>query len=88
MKWQGGKQSGNFEDRRGMSGGGKIALGGIGGIIVLVIGFLMGGDPSQLLQQAQNMGWWYTNGWLWHGTGLLRTFLLSWRSKDLPGSEL
>ncbi len=56
MKWQGGKQSGNFEDRRGMSGGGKIALGGIGGIIVLVIGFLMGGDPSQLLQQAQNMG--------------------------------
>jgi Predicted metalloprotease len=56
MKWQGGKQSGNFEDRRGMSGGGKIALGGIGGIIVLVIGFLMGGDPMQLLQQAQNMG--------------------------------
>ncbi|WP_306429937.1 hypothetical protein [Sphingobacterium sp. E70] len=30
MKWQGGKQSGNFEDRRGMSGGGKLALGGIG----------------------------------------------------------
>ncbi|UIR57256.1 zinc metallopeptidase [Sphingobacterium sp. SRCM116780] len=56
MKWQGGKQSDNFEDRRGMSGGQKLTLGGIGGVIVLIVGFLMGGDPAQLLQQAQNMG--------------------------------
>lgn len=55
MKWQGGRKSDNFEDRRGMSGGQKLTLGGIGGVIVLIIGFLMGGDPSQLLQQAQNM---------------------------------
>lgn len=51
MKWQGGKQSGNFEDRRGMSSGGKMAIGGIGGVIVLLIGLFMGGDPVQLLQQ-------------------------------------
>lgn len=51
MKWQGGKQSGNFEDRRGMSSGGKVAIGGIGGVIVLLIGLFMGGDPGQLLQQ-------------------------------------
>lgn len=51
MKWQGGRQSGNFEDRRGMSGGGKLALGGVGGVIVLLISLFMGADPSQLLQQ-------------------------------------
>lgn len=42
MKWQGGRKSDNFEDRRGMSGGQKLTLGGVGGIIVLIIGFLMG----------------------------------------------
>lgn len=51
MKWQGGRQSGNFEDRRGMSSGGKVAIGGIGGVIILLIGLFMGGDPAQLLQQ-------------------------------------
>lgn len=42
MKWQGARRSGNVEDKRGMSGGKKLAFGGIGGIIVLIIGFLMG----------------------------------------------
>ena len=27
MKWQGGRKSDNFEDRRGMSGGQKLTLG-------------------------------------------------------------
>ncbi|PRD56894.1 KPN_02809 family neutral zinc metallopeptidase [Sphingobacterium gobiense] len=53
MKWQGGRRSGNIEDKRGMSGGQKLTLGGIGGIIVLIVGFLMGGDPEQLLNQVQ-----------------------------------
>lgn len=53
MKWQGGRRSGNIEDKRGMSGGQKLTLGGIGGVIVLIIGFLMGGDPEQLLNQMQ-----------------------------------
>ncbi len=56
MKWQGGRRSGNIEDRRGMSGGQKLTLGGIGGVIVLVIGFLMGGDPTELLNQMQQGG--------------------------------
>lgn len=56
MKWQGGRRNGNVEDRRGMSGGQKIAFGGIGGIIVLLIGLFMGGDPAQLLQQLQQGG--------------------------------
>ncbi|MGO1596453.1 MAG: KPN_02809 family neutral zinc metallopeptidase [Sphingobacterium sp.] len=51
MKWQGGRRGGNIEDRRGMSGGRKLTLGGIGGVIVLIIGFLMGGDPNELLNQ-------------------------------------
>jgi len=53
MKWQGGRNSGNVNDRRGMSGGQKLTLGGIGGVIVLIIGFLMGGDPNELLNQVQ-----------------------------------
>ncbi len=56
MKWQGGRRGGNIEDRRGMSTGGKVALGGIGGVIVLLISLFMGGDPGQLLEQLQNVG--------------------------------
>lgn len=51
MLWQGGRQSGNVDDRRGMSGGGQIAVGGgILGVIALVLNMLLGGDvdPSQL----------------------------------------
>src|SRR5690606_9611230 len=56
MKWQGGRRGGNIEDRRGMSTGGKVALGGIGGVIVLLISLFMGGDPTQLLEQMQQVG--------------------------------
>src|SRR5690606_16140375 len=56
MRWKGSRQSANFEDRRGMSSGGKLALGGVGGIIVLLIGLFMGGDPQQLLQQLETTG--------------------------------
>ena len=54
MRWQGRRESGNVEDRRGM--GGPIAVGGgILGIIALVITYLMGGeiDPSQLPTEGQ-----------------------------------
>lgn len=53
MRWQDLGKSGNVEDRRGMSGGGKIALGGIGTIIVLAIGLLTGQDPSVILGNLQ-----------------------------------
>jgi predicted metalloprotease len=53
MKWQGRQGSDNVEDRRGMSGGGKMALGGgIGTIVIVLIILLMGGDPSQLLNST------------------------------------
>ncbi len=53
MKWIGRKQSGNVEDRRSL-GGGKIAIGGgLVGIVVIVINLLMGGDPSELINQVQ-----------------------------------
>lgn len=53
MKWQGGRKSGNVQDRRGMSGGQKLTLGGIGGVIVIIVSMLMGGDPTDLLNQMQ-----------------------------------
>jgi len=56
MRWDR-KQSGNFEDRRGMSGGGKALLGGGAiGIIVLLLN-MFGGETGQsigtLLEQSQ-----------------------------------
>jgi hypothetical protein len=52
MKWQGRRQSDNVEDRRGGAGG-KIALGGgLGTIAIVVIMLLLGGDPSQVMQQV------------------------------------
>src|SRR5690606_11222559 len=56
MEWKGKRRTTNVEDRRGMSSGGKPALGGLGGIAVLSIALLMGGDPGQLLQQMQTTG--------------------------------
>jgi len=49
MKWQGRQGSGNIEDRRGRSTGRMALGGGIGTIVVVLIIWLLGGDPSQLL---------------------------------------
>ena len=52
MRWRGERQSTNIEDRRGLSGG-KIAVGGgLGGIVLLIIALLFGIDPQQLMQQV------------------------------------
>ena len=56
MKWDK-KESGNFEDRRGMSGGGKAILGGGAiGIIILILN-MFGGETGQtignILEQTQ-----------------------------------
>lgn len=57
MLWQGRRQSSNVEDRRGISGGQVAVGGGILGVIVLVLNFLLGGgDVSQLPQQLPNQG--------------------------------
>lgn len=50
MLWKGRRESSNIEDRRGMSGG-KMIVGGLGGIVLLVITLLLGGDPRQILEQ-------------------------------------
>lgn len=50
MQWRGRRESDNVEDRRGITGG-HIAFGGIGGLIIAVIVYFLGGDPNQVLQQ-------------------------------------
>lgn len=58
MKWEGRRKSDNFEDRRGMSTTGKVAVGGGAlGLIFLLIQMFFGGDSqdlaSALVQQMQ-----------------------------------
>jgi predicted metalloprotease len=52
MRWRGERQSTNIEDRRGLSGG-KVAVGGgLGTLLVIIIALLFGADPRQLLEQV------------------------------------
>lgn len=48
MRWQGGRRSGNVEDRRGM--GTMIAGGGIGTLLIALAVMFFGGDPNVVLQ--------------------------------------
>lgn len=56
MKWFGRRQSGNFEDRRGVSGGKVVVGGGIIGAIILLLNVVLGGDPSQVIDSMQQQG--------------------------------
>src|SRR6516162_8577997 len=49
MKWEGEEESSNVEDRRTFGKAG-LAVGGIGGLILLLIGAYFGIDPQQLNQ--------------------------------------
>ena len=50
MRWRGERQSTNIEDRRGV--GGKVAIGGgLGTIVVIIIALLFGANPQELLEQ-------------------------------------
>ncbi len=57
MRWSGRERSGNVEDRRGM--GGKVAIGGgIGGVVILILSLIMGENPlnyidTNSLQQSE-----------------------------------
>ncbi len=55
MKWRGRQGSGNILDRRG-AGRGRMVGGGIGTIVILIIVWLLGGDPSQLMDSSQSGG--------------------------------
>lgn len=53
MRWEGRRESSNVEDRRRMSGGGRVALGGgLGTIVLAIIIALLGGDPRVLFQSG------------------------------------
>src|SRR3954454_12263782 len=62
MLWRGGRRSDNVEDRRGgggfggFGGGGRmggsgIRVGGFGLVIILLVGWFFGVDPTALLSQ-------------------------------------
>jgi len=60
MKWIGGRESSNVDDRRGISGGGLAVGGGIIGVIALLLNMFLGGGGSdqpqiQLPDQSQQM---------------------------------
>lgn len=56
MKWQGGRRGGGIEDRRGM-GGGAVAGGGIGALVLAgVLYFVFGIDPQTTQQVAGQLG--------------------------------
>lgn len=50
MRWTGRRESDNVEDQRGRSPR-RMVGGGIGMLVILLIVWLLGGDPMQLLQQ-------------------------------------
>ena len=56
MRLDGRRQSTNVDDRRGMSTGKAVGMGLGGLIIVGLITLLMGGDPSEVLQQMGSAG--------------------------------
>src|SRR5947209_3714688 len=53
MDWEGGRESANVEDQRGISPAGlAIGGGGIGTILLVLLFLVMGGDPSALFQRG------------------------------------
>ena len=52
MRWVNRRQSGNVEDRRGGMGGALPIGGGIGTLVLVVVVYLLGGDPSAVINQA------------------------------------
>jgi len=58
MKWQLGRRSGNVEDRRGQGpgGGGGMRLGLVGIVIVVIIAFVTGRNPLELLGLLAQQG--------------------------------
>ena len=62
MRWIGGRESSNVDDRRGIGAGGIAVGGGILGVIVLVLQLLLGGGggeegqvPIQIPGQTQEL---------------------------------
>ena len=56
MRWQGRRKSDNVEDRRGISGRGLAVGGGLGGLIIVALYLLLGGNPDEISQSLQTEG--------------------------------
>ena len=56
MRWRGGRQSDNIEDRRGMRVSRGVVGGGIGTIALALVAMYFGVDPSVVLQMAGGGG--------------------------------
>lgn len=57
MRYKGRRQSSNVQDRRGMSAGRKVGVGGgIATIVIALIVMLLGGDPQTLMNVMQQQG--------------------------------
>ncbi|KGI60386.1 neutral zinc metallopeptidase [Prevotella sp. S7 MS 2] len=57
MRLSGRRESNNVEDRRGMSGGAKAGIGGIGGIILIaIITFMSGGNLGDVVNNVVQQG--------------------------------
>jgi predicted metalloprotease len=55
MRWQGGRESENIEDRRGMPPAQVAGLaGGVGTVLFVVVALLLGADPQQVMRLIQN----------------------------------
>ena len=53
MRLDGRRESSNVEDRRGLSGGAKAGIGGIGGIIIIALfTFLQGGNVGDVVNNV------------------------------------
>ena len=55
MRWTSGRRSSNVEDRRGGRVSRKVAGGGIGTLILVLVALYFGMDPSELLQQTGSL---------------------------------
>lgn len=56
MKWRGRRESGNVEDRRGMSGGGMAVGGGVVGLIIYLLYSFLGGSGEPPVLPQMNDG--------------------------------
>ena len=51
MRWQGGRESENVEDRRGLPPARVAAVGGgVGTVLFVVVALLLGADPKDILR--------------------------------------
>jgi predicted metalloprotease len=54
MKTEGREESDNVEDRRGISGKTGLAIGGGGGLLLIILGLIFGFDPQKLFNPPDN----------------------------------